>query len=1317
MNPSVFSVFFSVVFIANLSGQAQAGDGSRIMSIDERVDCELAVQDVYRNARKPVRQSDHTKDRGYEERARERVLRRLKMDRVLNERWQSPVTAAMLSSEYRRIFENTRRPDLLAELSRALDDDKRRVAECLVRPLLTEQLFSDRYGSDQDLHAETLAVAVREVERLRTGAPASYGKVRRNVILQGDPQYEATYQALIGRKQESGDVRIAPESGWVGGKLAETPSGFSAVRARTGSTGSIEVEQYSLPKIEPRRWLEDMPRHREQELEVIAVDTQGLTTAESVAAVCPVGEWVGKTHVFDPLLPKRPIVSTHVWTGAEWLIWGQGQRYNAMEDGVFANLAGMIYDPTLDRWTPMSQEGQPDVVRVSSVWTGSEMIVWGGCRDINESTGLLECGEQGEGWAYNPQQNQWRNIASDGAPLGKVIPAATWTGSEMVVWSGCKENRAIPDAAAYDPLSDSWRMISEPPLSQFFESAAWTGEEVLFSGGRSNAAASIGSACGISSVSLTSRVQLYNPETDSWRVAASEGGPSERLDASTAWVGGEWFVWGGRNFDNFPLNTGARYRPSTDSWHPVTSTGAPTARLQAGTVAAGGEVIVFGGSDPNLLGNGARFLPGAGGGSWIPLPPSGAPPPRSAPMMAWTGSELLVSGGNCGGVPACREDGRLVLGSTSWSALLSGGIGAPGARSRPRGSTDGVRAVVGSSDWVLPAFVDYAGVYDPVIDRWGLIFAEGRPLNDLNAELGLFENSVMVFGGREFSESFPSPSGAVFDLGLKAWSKNIPEPPGWITDTSGTIRVAAAPYAFVWGGFADGENLATGFVYDLRTEQWQTVSTESAPAPRRNAIATVDNGRVYLWGGNNQQQLLDGGIYDIENDAWEPIHGAGNTPPFASSTDSIRAVDGGLIHFDLSTKEMRVYSTASQSWSLVDDSGGPNTIDDPLNSAPSLVWNGRDILMWGGITGDGGAPLEKTNGFGLTLDTETWSRLSVANSPGWRREHVGLNLGPYMMVWGGSSAPDNLPTSTGGLYCMDTRTEIGEVDLVALPEFEQSEVVLGQLARLVAQVENSSAEFATNVEIVIDAQDQLIFQGLQSPETAACTTPAQGDTGLIVCSIGTLIPGASRDVTVDFQPFALGSFPVNLTAAATEVEDAPSNNEAVATLAVVSAPIVSTVTPTAGTGGTIDPDTPQTINEGETATFTITPDAGYSIDSVGGTCGGSLAGDQYTTDPVIADCSVEASFKINNYTVTPMAGTGGSIDPNTPQTINHGETTTFTIIPEPGFVIVSVAGTCGGSLAGDQYTTDPITGDCSVEASFEIDADEVVFEDSFESLF
>ncbi len=61
-------------------------------------------------------------------------------------------------------------------------------------------------------------------------------------------------------------------------------------------------------------------------------------------------------------------------------------------------------------------------------------------------------------------------------------------------------------------------------------------------------------------------------------------------------------------------------------------------------------------------------------------------------------------------------------------------------------------------------------------------------------------------------------------------------------------------------------------------------------------------------------------------------------------------------------------------------------------------------------------------------------------------------------------------------------------------------------------------------------------------------------------------------------------------------------------------------------GGQISPAT-ATVNEGGYANFSITPIDGYSLESVTG-CGGSLAGNTYTTGAVTADCTVMASFNL-----------------------------------------------------------------------------------------
>lgn len=91
---------------------------------------------------------------------------------------------------------------------------------------------------------------------------------------------------------------------------------------------------------------------------------------------------------------------------------------------------------------------------------------------------------------------------------------------------------------------------------------------------------------------------------------------------------------------------------------------------------------------------------------------------------------------------------------------------------------------------------------------------------------------------------------------------------------------------------------------------------------------------------------------------------------------------------------------------------------------------------------------------------------------------------------------------------------------------------------------------------------------------------------------------------------------------------AAGTSESNATADVDVDPNTYAVTPSAGDGGSITPATVQTITDGNTTAFTVTPDSGYEVSSVGGTCGGSLSGNTYTTNAITAACTVEATFAL-----------------------------------------------------------------------------------------
>jgi hypothetical protein len=78
----------------------------------------------------------------------------------------------------------------------------------------------------------------------------------------------------------------------------------------------------------------------------------------------------------------------------------------------------------------------------------------------------------------------------------------------------------------------------------------------------------------------------------------------------------------------------------------------------------------------------------------------------------------------------------------------------------------------------------------------------------------------------------------------------------------------------------------------------------------------------------------------------------------------------------------------------------------------------------------------------------------------------------------------------------------------------------------------------------------------------------------------------------------------------------------------ISSNTISTYTATTfvvdSTRGTITPPS-QTVNQGSPAIFILNPNAGFSA-SVSGTCGGTLAGNTFTTNPITANCTVIANF-------------------------------------------------------------------------------------------
>jgi hypothetical protein len=179
-----------------------------------------------------------------------------------------------------------------------------------------------------------------------------------------------------------------------------------------------------------------------------------------------------------------------------------------------------------------------------------------------------------------------------------------------------------------------------------------------------------------------------------------------------------------------------------------------------------------------------------------------------------------------------------------------------------------------------------------------------------------------------------------------------------------------------------------------------------------------------------------------------------------------------------------------------------------------------------------------------------------------------------------------------------------------------------------------------------------------------------------------------------------------------------SNLQASCTLTATFERVSYAVTAAPTTNGTINILTP-TVPNGDTASFTVTPNTGYSTGTVTGTaaCGTlvNTGGVNWSTGPITSNgCVISATFSVNQYqvTVTTSGGNGtisavGGTPGTAPvvQTVDFGQVARVEVNPavghSPRFGNPSV-GNCSftPSVSSNEWTSSEITGDCAVNVSF-----------------
>ena len=880
--------------------------------------------------------------------------------RCLAERYGVEVGDEALTRELARMLRESQDPDRLQELLDALGNDPVLVKECLVRPVLVERLLRRRVAWDAELQAQAREAAARLAavggpEELRRASEAKVQLVEARAGSHNDAK--AWERPGVLQLQPDELARMAadfPAPGEVSSPR-ETITGIELRATLEKGGGHLVAIVAEVPKVLAEIWWQQHRDEYQSSLPGRLTAKPGpLSTPKRTPAAKATTSDPGGTWWVDTLPSLGAYLHTAVWTGSEMIVWGGsdtagkmnlGGRYDPVTDTwsptslvnapeprarhvavwtgtemiVWGGLGngqynwptmGGRYDPSTDSWSTTSTTDVPSGrIRATAVWTGSEMIVWGGFR----------LGETGTGGRYNPSTDTWTATNSTDAPTARSFHSAVWTGSEMIVWGGSNDGW-LHTGGRYDPQVDSWTALptTGAPAARALHAAVWTGSEMIVWGGAG------GTAGG-----------RYDPAADLWQPMSTAGSPQDAHAQTAVWTGQEMLIWGGVA-DSAPLDEGGLYDPATDDWRLTTTVGAPLPRYRHTAVWTGAEVIVWGGyhlGDRGILADGGRYDPDAD--AWIGIETSASPESRYSNTTVWTGTEMILWGGRASvrkQTGGCYEPATHTWRDTSLAD-------APSARELHSAVWTGHDMIVWGGDDGSPGyFTQSGGRYDPATDHWSAT-------DTVNAPLARYRHTAV-------------------------WTGNV---------------------MLVWGGkiYDDGTPLylATGGAYDPGSDSWSELATPSDVEGRCNHTGVWTGSEMVVWGGENETGVLDtGGRYHPVSDSWNTmstVNARASTGHRAVWTGGEMIAWGGHLSF------VRLYNPSTDTWSYDSFIG--------RRDAPSAVWSPLGMIAWGGYW-NGNYYAD-----GAVYDPNAADYWLVPAPHGLqpRHRHSAVWTGSCMVVWGG----------------------------------------------------------------------------------------------------------------------------------------------------------------------------------------------------------------------------------------------------------------------------------------------------------------------------
>ena len=935
----------------------------------------------------------------------------VKMSQVLESRYGRRIDASVLRRELLRMAVHTKAPDQLQAMFDVVGNDASRAAECLARPQLARRWLVESFEQDQELHGRVLvkaqsAAASRAVHPPEGVVPELVTFVRQpSGALSSDSGATAASDEIVLNEMEwqrqldsLGLWSTTSSSMQRNGRGAgidpkDLGDAFVVERVKSVASDRLVVELWRFPKIGFNEWWRD-ERNRHT----------GILLSASIKEALPVIDSARVAHKFGPdewrtLQPRTPSARqdhTMIWTGSEMIVWGGSD----VDDGLLNS--GGRYHPATDTWFATPLAGSPAPMKDhTAVWTGTEMIVWG--RNVTQISGR-----------YNPVTDSWTSATMLGAPSARNSHSAVWTGSVMVVWGGHPGGVAssLNTGGRYDPVADSWTPTSNTsaPEGRDHHAVVWTGSEMIVWGGQR--------WFDETSVRINSGAR-YNPVSDSWIATPTLNAPTARtLQPNQAvWTGSEMVIWGGSDAGGLS-NTGARFNPVTNLWSPMSTVNRPSGRASHSTVWSGTDVIVWGGSNPL---SGAKYRPA--NDSWAPMASLGAPPNAVGQLAIWTGEEMIIWGGRIGSV-VTQLGGRYTNLTNTW---IPTSVNHPPKRREQHTATwTGAEMVIwGGAQF--GSIQNYShGLYHAATDTWLPVSISGSAEKRIRAASVWTGSQVMVWGGVNVS-GIRQNTGVLYNPATDSWTAtSITAAPAAREDHT---MVWSGQEVIIWAGtLLGGTRTQTGARYLPSSNTWLPTSVTNPPSARQGHTAVWTGSEMLIWGGRDSAFTNTGGRYNPTTDAWQTMTTTGAPVPrelhSAVWTGADMIVWGGQGNGARLNSGGR-FNAANSSWSDLTLVGAP----DPRQEH-TAVWTGEEMIVWGGWRFDVVTIFPSAGGRYFPA-TDSWTATAQASAPDGRRFHTAVWTGEAMLIWGGENVngdnSDEAPAYYPNLSKQATETRLASI--------------------------------------------------------------------------------------------------------------------------------------------------------------------------------------------------------------------------------------------------------------------------------------------------